>query len=132
MRLGTADVPALQRLYADGEATGEAPDFFHPSMVTDGVFFGVYDGPTLVAAAGTHLFAPEEGAVAIGNIYTMRDRRRRGLGKIVTSAVLATVKDIETVGLNVRADNPSALHLYESLGFVRHCPFFEGQAMRLR
>jgi ribosomal protein S18 acetylase RimI-like enzyme len=132
VRLGAADVEALQRLYADGEATGEAPDFFYPSMVTDGVFFGVYEDDTLVAAAGTHLLAPEEGAVAIGNIYTMRDRRGRGLGKVVTSAVLATVKDIETIGLNVRADNPAALHLYESLGFVRHCPFFEGQAMRLR
>ena len=126
VRLGAADVPALQRLYGDGEATGESPDFFYPSMVTDGVFFGVYEGDALVAAAGTHLFAPEEGAVAIGNIYTMRDRRGRGLGKVVTSAVLATVKDIETVGLNVRADNLAALHLYESLGFARHCQFYEG------
>ena len=132
VRLGANDVPALLALYGDGDATGESPDFFHPSMVSDGVFFGVYDGGALVAAAGTHLLAPEEGAAAIGNIYTMRDHRGRGLGKVVTSAVLAAVKEIETVGLNVRADNVAALHLYESLGFVRHCPFFEGQAMRLR
>lgn len=131
-RLGTADLPALLHLYGDGKATGESPDFFYPSMVKDGVFFGVYEGDGLVAAAGTHLFAPEEGAAAIGNIYTMRDRRGRGLGRVVTSAVLDAVKDIETVGLNVRADNPAALHLYESLGFVRHCPFFEGQAIGLR
>jgi len=114
--------------YADGEATGEAPDFFYPSMVTDGVFFGVYEGDALVAAAGTHLFAPEERAVAIGNIYTMRDRRGRGLGAAVTRAVLDVVKDSGTVGLNVRAHNHAALHLYESLGFVRHCQFFEGLA----
>jgi ribosomal protein S18 acetylase RimI-like enzyme len=130
VRLASADVPALVKLFADGEAAGESPDFFYPSMVTDGVFFGVYDGATLVAAAGTHLFAPEEGAAAIGNIYTMRDRRGRGLGRVVTSAVLDGVKDIETVGLNVRADNLAALHLYESLGFVRHCPFYEGLAYR--
>lgn len=129
-RLTAADVPALTQLFADGEVAGESPDFFYPSMVTDGVFFGVYDGATLVAAAGTHLFAPEESAAAIGNIYTMRDRRGRGLGRVVTSAVLAAVKDIETVGLNVRADNLAALHLYESLGFVRHCPFYEGLAFR--
>lgn len=127
-RLGAADVPALLRLYADGEATGESPDFFYPSMVTDGVFFGVYEGDALVAAAGTHLFAPEEHAVAIGNIYTMRERRGRGLGGAVTRAVLDVVKDSGTVGLNVRANNHAALHLYESLGFVRHCPFFEGLA----
>ena len=128
VRLGAADVPALLKLYADGEATGEAPDFFYPSMVTDGVFFGVYEGDALVAAAGTHLFAPEEHAVAIGNIYTMRDRRGRGLGAAVTRAVLDVVKDSGTVGLNVRAHNHAALHLYESLGFVRHCLFFEGLA----
>lgn len=132
VRLGPADVPALLRLYQDGEASGEAPDFFYPSMVTDGVFFGVYDGDALVAAAGTHLFAPEEHAVAIGNIYTRRDRRGRGLGGAVTRAVLDVVKDSGTVGLNVRAGNHAALHLYESLGFVRHCAFYEGLATRLR
>ena len=132
MRLGAADVPALLKLYADGEATGEAPDFFYPSMVTDGVFFGVYEQGVLATAAGTHLFAPKEDAVAIGNIYTMRECRGRGLGRLVTSAVIEAVKHIGTVGLNVRADNPAALHLYESLGFVRHCPFYEGQATGLR
>ena len=132
VRLSAADAPALLALYADGEASGEAPDFFYPSMVTDGVFFGIYEGGTLVSAAGTHLFAPEESAVAIGNIYTMRDRRGRGLGREVTSAVLEAVKDVGTVGLNVRADNHAALHLYESLGFTRHCPFYEGLATKLR
>lgn len=128
VRLGADDVPALQQLYADGDATGESPDFFYPSMVSDGVFFGFYEERQLVAAAGTHLFAPEEDAVAIGNIYTMRERRGRGLGRLVTTAVIEAVKNIGTVGLNVRADNPAALHLYESLGFVRHCSFYEGQA----
>jgi ribosomal protein S18 acetylase RimI-like enzyme len=131
-RLGTKDVTALQQLYADGDATGESPDFFFPSMVTDGVFFGVYEAEMLVAAAGTHVLANEEGAAAIGNIYTRRDRRGRGLGRIVTSRVLDSVKGLETVGLNVRADNHAALHLYESLGFVRHCPFYEGLATGLR
>jgi len=132
VRLSAADVPALLQLYGDGRATGEAPDFFYPSMVTDGVFFGWYEEGELAAAAGTHLFAPEEDAVAIGNIYTMRGRRGRGLGRLVTTAVIEAVKNIGTVGLNVRADNPAALHLYESLGFVRHCPFYEGQAIGWR
>ncbi len=54
-RLGATDVAAIERLYADGESTGESPDFFYASMVTDGVFFGVYKGDDLIAAAGTHL-----------------------------------------------------------------------------
>jgi ribosomal protein S18 acetylase RimI-like enzyme len=129
-RLGVDDVAALLRLYADGEASGESPDFFYPSMVTDGVFFGVYEGDALVAAAGTHLLAREESAAAIGNIYTRRDRRGRGMGRLVTSSVLGTLRGIETIGLNVRADNDAAIHLYESLGFVRHCQFYEALANR--
>ncbi|HYE86248.1 MAG TPA: GNAT family N-acetyltransferase [Vicinamibacterales bacterium] len=127
-RLGLTDIEALKRLYADGEATGEAPDFFYDSMVPNGVFFGVYEGPELVAAAGTHLFAPEEDAAAIGNVYTRRDRRGRGLGKAVTSAVLARLRHVKTVGLNVRHDNAPAIRVYESLGFVTHCDFREAVA----
>lgn len=129
-RLTGGDVEALQRLYADGHATGEAPDFFFPSMVTDGVFFGAYEGAALVAAAGTHLYSPGEGAAAIGNIYTRRDRRGLGLGRLVTSAVIEALSGIETVGLNVRADNAAAVGLYESLGFVRHCAFYEALGHR--
>ena len=128
VRLTANDVTALLRLYQDGEATGESPDFFYSSMVTDGVFFGVFEGPELIAAAGTHLVALDEGAAAIGNVYTRRDRRGRGYGRSVTSAVLHELRDLETVGLNVRADNAPAIRVYESLGFVRHCEFHEAIA----
>ena len=99
-------------------------------MVDAGVFHGIYEGAALVAAAGTHLLAREEGAAAIGNIYTRRDRRGRGLGRLVTNAVLADLGGVETIGLNVRTDNDAALHLYESLGFTSHCQFYEALAMR--
>jgi len=129
-RLRELDVPALKKLYADGDKTGESPDFFYDSMVPAGVFFGVYEGEELIAAAGTHLFAPEEGAAAIGNVYVRRDRRGRGLGRIVTSAVLHRLRHLKTVGLNVRNDNVAAIRVYESLGFVKHCDFFEAIARR--
>ncbi|HUQ89915.1 MAG TPA: GNAT family N-acetyltransferase [Vicinamibacterales bacterium] len=127
-RLGPTDLGALKRLYADGESSGESPDFFHDSMVADGVFFGVYEGPDLIAAAGTHLFAPDEQAAAIGNVYTRRDRRSQGLSRQVTSAVLHRLRYVTTVGLNVRHDNAAAIRVYESLGFVKHCDFYEGIA----
>jgi ribosomal protein S18 acetylase RimI-like enzyme len=127
-RLTSADAEALAKLYRDGEATGEAPDFFHSSMVTDGVFFGVYEDRELTAVAGTHLVARDEGAAAIGNVYARRDRRGRGLGKLVTAAVINELRDLETIGLNVREDNAAAIRVYESLGFVKHCDFREGLA----
>lgn len=129
-RLGAQDVSALERLYANGESAGEAPDFFYASMVTDGVFFGVYQGVDLIAAAGTHLVARNESAAAIGNVYVRRDRRGRGLGRAVTAAVLHELAGIETIGLNVRADNDAAIHLYESLGFERYCEFYEALAAK--
>ena len=127
-RLGAADVDAVQTLYADGEPTGESPDFFYPAMIDRGVFFGIYEDHALVAAAGTHLVSRDEGAAAMGNIYTRRDRRGRGLGRIVTAAVMRELAGIETVGLNVRAGNDAAIHLYESLGFTFYCTFYEALA----
>lgn len=127
-RLTSADLPALQTLYADGVPSGESPDFFFPSMVDAGVFFGVFQGAELVSAAGTHLYAPAEGAAAMGNIYTRRDQRGRGRGRIATCAALATLSALETVGLSVRVDNAPAIRVYESLGFRKHCEFFEALA----
>ena len=129
-RLGAADVDALTALYRDGETTGESPDFFYGSMVSDGVFFGVYDGAEMTAAAGTHLVSHDEGAAAIGNVYVRRDRRNSGLGRSVTAAVVNELRSIATVGLNVRVDNAAAIRVYESLGFVKHCDFLEAIAER--
>lgn len=131
-RLTVADVKSLRRLYTDGESTGESPNFFYDSMVDDGVFFGIYEGTEMIAAAGTHLVSRDEGAAAIGNVYVRRDRRGRGLSRIVTAAVLTKLRDIETIGLNVRADNVAAMRVYESLGFVKHCGFHEAIALEMR
>lgn len=127
-RLSSGDVPALERLYADGAISGEAPDFFMAEAVADGSFHGVFEGEALTAAAGTHVISREEGVATVGNVYTRRDRRGRGLSRQVTTAVLRDLASVETVGLNVRADNVSAIHLYESLGFSRHCEFHEALA----
>jgi GNAT superfamily N-acetyltransferase len=127
-RLSPRDVPALRRLYADGDASGEAPDFFMADAVTGGSFHGVFEGEALTAAAGTHVISREEGVATVGNVYTRRDRRGRGLSRLVTTAVLRDLASVETVGLNVRADNGAAIGLYESLGFSRHCQFHEALA----
>jgi ribosomal protein S18 acetylase RimI-like enzyme len=132
VRLGEADVGALQRLYAHGGAAGEAPGFFAASMVAQGVYFGVHEGTELVAAGGTHLVSMAEGVAAIGNVYTRRDRRGHGLGADVTSAVTSTLldMDVRTVALNVNQQNELAERLYSRLGFVRYAAFCEGVAER--
>ena len=131
-RLSPDEVPALQRLYADGEAAGEVPDFFSPEMVGQGVFYGIREGGELVAAAGTHLVAPAEGVGAVGNVYTRRDRRGRGLAAQAASAVTAELlrMNLRTVALNVNQRNAAAVHVYERLGYARYCPFYEGIALK--
>lgn len=127
-RLTSDDIAALKRLYSDGESSGESPDFFYDSMVTDGVFFGIYEGADLIAVSGTHLVSRDEHAAAIGNVYVRRDRRGKALSRVTTAAVLSELRGIETIGLNVRQDNIPAIRIYESLGFVTHCEFREALA----
>jgi predicted GNAT family acetyltransferase len=131
-RLGAEHYPELQRLYADGEPTGEVPGFFDVSMLKTGVFFGVREDRELVAAAGTHLVVSAEGIAAIGNVYTRRDRRGRGLAGRVTSAVAEELLEmgLRTVALNVSQANPAAYRVYEKLGFRCYCSFIEGLAVR--
>jgi GNAT superfamily N-acetyltransferase len=130
--LTAADCHALQLLYGDGAANREAPDFFEPTMVEHGVFYGVYQGGALIAAAGTHLVAPSLGVGAIGNVYTRRDCRGQGLAARVTGAVTAELlrMGVETVVLNVSQRNEAAIRVYERLGFRRYCGFYEGLSVR--
>jgi ribosomal protein S18 acetylase RimI-like enzyme len=131
-RLTAADLPALERLYADGKESGESPHFFLPSMVEQGVYYGVAEGDELVAAAGTHIVVPDERMAALGNIYTRRDRRNQGLASRVTSAVASELfrQGFDTLALNVNQQNHSAFKVYDRLGFTQHCFYYEGEAVR--
>jgi ribosomal protein S18 acetylase RimI-like enzyme len=132
VRLSHADLGELQRLYSGGQATGEAPDFFLPSMLADGVFYGIREKGELVAAAGTHLAVPAEGVGVLGNIYTRRDRRGRGLAARSTSAVVSELlrMNLATIALNVALNNQPAIRVYERLGFRHYCVYYEGRAKR--
>ena len=127
-RLGASDVPALQALYADGESSGESPDFFFPSMVTGGVFHGILRRRG--AGGGSRDALARSRGRCGGDWQYLHPARppRPGTGRLATSAVLADLSGVETIGLNVRADNDAALHLYESLGFARRCQFYEALA----
>jgi GNAT superfamily N-acetyltransferase len=134
VRLGLDHLPHLEALFADGASTGEAPDFFAPYMVEQGAFYGLFEGSDLIAAAGTHLLVPAQGVAAIGNVYTRRDRRGRGLAALVTSAVTAELLALQpplgVIALNVNQGNLAAQRVYHRLGFRFHCEFYEGLAVQ--
>jgi GNAT superfamily N-acetyltransferase len=128
--LDLSHAAAVAALFADARESGEEPPFYRPSMLADGAFRGIWEGADLVAVAGAHLFAPALGVCTIGNVYTRRDRRRRGLAARVTSAVVrhALSVSIPTIVLNVSQANDAARRVYEQLGFRVHCAFVEGEA----
>jgi GNAT superfamily N-acetyltransferase len=132
--LDVADADAVDRLFADARDSGEEPPFYQPAMLGDGSFRGIWEGPDLVAVAGTHLFSPALGVCTIGNVYTRRDRRRRGLAARTTSAVVtrALAASVPTIVLNVSQANEAARRVYEQLGFRIHCDFVEGEARLAR
>lgn len=132
VRLSPSDLPQLKTLYADGEANGESPAFFLDSMMATGVYYGTPADDGFAAAAGTHVFAPEEDVAGVGNIYTRRDLRRRGNACQATVGVLNELvgRGVATICLNVAIENAPAISLYRSLGFEVHSEYLEGQAVR--
>jgi ribosomal protein S18 acetylase RimI-like enzyme len=130
--LDLSHAAAVEALFAAAREAGEEPPFYRPSMLAEGSFRGICEGADLVAVAGTHLFSPALGVCTIGNVYTRRDRRRRGLAARATSAVVrhALVASIPTIVLNVSQENAAARRVYERLGFHVHCAFVEGVARR--
>jgi GNAT superfamily N-acetyltransferase len=132
--LSADDLDAVSALYDDGHRRGEGPTFFHPAMLGQHTFRGIWEDGALVAIAGTHLYSREIGVCAIGNVYTRSDRRGRGLGARVTSAVAAhaLAEGVSTIVLNVSHTNAGARRVYERLGFVVYCDFLEGGARLIK
>jgi Predicted acetyltransferase len=120
-RLGSADVEDLNWIYQLGFRTG-----FPPSVIEDGIYYGVRVRGRLVAAAGTHVINPRERIGVVGNVMTHADYRGHDFAKMVTSAVTAELLDrVGDVALNVHDDNAPAIAAYTRLGYRTHCQIVE-------
>jgi ribosomal protein S18 acetylase RimI-like enzyme len=66
-----------------------------------------------------HVHSPTERVAALGNVAVAADRRGQGLGTQVTACACRSLLEVvDHVGLNVKADNRSAIACYERLGFA--------------
>jgi RimJ/RimL family protein N-acetyltransferase len=120
-RLNALDVEELNRLYQLGFRAG-----FPPSVLDEGIYFGVRVRGRLVSAAGTHAISTREGVAVVGNVMTHVDYRGHDFAKMVTSAVTAELLDhVPDVALNVHADNLPAVAAYARLGYRTHCELVE-------
>jgi GNAT superfamily N-acetyltransferase len=125
-RLTALDIDDLNRLYQLGFRAG-----FPPSVVEDGVYYGVRVRGRLVSAAGTHAINAREEVAVVGNVMTHTDFRGHDFAKMVTSAVTADLLDrVADVALNVHADNDPAVAAYTRLGYRTHCQLIERLARR--
>lgn len=116
VRLGADDLPELLALYA----ASYPGNWFDPRMLATGHYYGLLADGALVCAAGVHVYAPEEGVAAIGNIVTRPDVRGRGYATSVTARLCRELrKTVAQIGLNVRAGNTAAITCYRRLGFTR-------------
>ena len=99
-----------------------------PGQLTGGIYYGVFAGKELIAAAGTHALSIRHRVGAIGNVLTHSSYRGRGLASTTTTAVADELfaRGCDQVVLNVRQGNDIALATYQKLGFTDHCTFIEG------
>lgn len=114
--LATADLSALEELYQ----ASYPGNWFDSRMLETGHYYGVRNGAELVSVAGVHVYSQRYGVAALGNITTRPQCRGAGLGAKVTAQLCkALLRTVEHVGLNVKADNHSAIACYKKLGFER-------------
>ena len=128
--LGPEHLQEIQQLYSTGDGAGVA---FGAFQLETGFFRGVRDNADLVAVAGVHVVSAAEGVAGVGNVFTRKDYRGRGLAQLTLSAVVTALigVGIETIGLNVEQDNLGAIAAYERLGFRSAFKYWEGPAWRL-
>lgn len=100
--------------------------WFDPRMLATGCYYGVRAQGRLVAAAGVHVYSPQYGVAALGNIVTHPDWRGCGLGTLVTARLCQSLQaSVGSIGLNVRGDNTAAIRAYTRLGFTRVADYEE-------
>ncbi len=93
-------------------------NWFDPRMLETGYYYGVRRDSRLVAVAGVHVYSPRYKVGVLGNVTTHPDYRGQGLAKTVCAKLcMELLKTVDIIGLNVMADNASAIATYRRLGF---------------
>ena len=119
-RMTLSDVPAVHRIE---EAIFSMPwsekDFVY-EMTENKVarYLVIEEAGEIIAFAGAHIILDQ---AHVTNIAVRQDCRGRGLGRMITRALMQYASNLgaEYLTLEVRQSNATAQNLYKSLGFVK-------------
>jgi ribosomal protein S18 acetylase RimI-like enzyme len=114
IRLGSDDLEDIQQLYKDSYPG----NWFDARMLETEQYFGIRVEDRLVSIAGIHVYSQAYKVAALGNIVTHPDYRNNGFGRCVTAKLCQSLsQNVDHIGLNVKADNETAIAMYKKLGF---------------
>jgi len=126
--LGADRQPELQDFIKD--SLGSA---YSPEQLVGGVFYGVEENGKLWSVVGTHVLSTKYQLAAVGNAYTRPEYRGKGYFRACLSAVLHRLREmgVRDVVANVMQSNTPSMEGALSMGFVKHCAFWEGVGTKL-
>ena len=121
--LAPADLEEVERFYAQAYPG----TWFQARMLETGRYVGIRRDGALVCVAGVHVWSPTWRVAALGNVATLPEARGRGLATAACADLCRRLLEdgIDVIALNVRADNTSAIHAYERLGFAQAADYVE-------
>lgn len=120
--LGRDDLPELLDLFEQAYPG----NWFDHRMLDTGHYVGARQDGQLVAVAGVHVHSAAYRVAAIGNVAAHPRVRGQGAGgACVAELCRRLAKSVDHIGLNVRADNATAVGLYRRLGFSEVTEFTE-------
>ena len=119
-RMTLSDVPAVHRLeQAIFSMPWSEKDFVY-EMTENKVarYLVIEEAGEIIAFAGAHIILDQ---AHVTNIAVRQDCRGRGLGRMITRALMQYASNLgaEYLTLEVRQSNATAQNLYKSLGFVK-------------
>jgi len=130
-RVQPLDRTHLAELEALFALTHDASAYFSPDLLDGGDYVGIFTGAELSAVGGTHVASNMFSLVAVANVATHPEHRRRGLARAVVNALChRLVERYEVVTLNVKVDNRAARALYHDLGFMDVYAYDEAELVR--
>lgn len=114
-QLGPGDLKQVEALYA----ASYPGNWFDARMLETGYYYGLRRAGMLVCIAGIHVFSEHYRIATLGNVTTHPKHRGRGLATAVCARLcIALAERVEQIGLNVKANNRSAIACYQRLGFT--------------